>query len=62
MNDSESMLTYRKEDRGSPLVVSAWSWTKKSGADLVSRDKQKTSQLKGCSLTFWMDWLLTSSG
>ncbi|MGM7636251.1 hypothetical protein [Bacillus sp. Hm123] len=26
MNDSESMLTYRKEERGSPLVASAWSW------------------------------------
>ncbi|MGM7634751.1 hypothetical protein [Bacillus sp. Hm123] len=27
MNASESMLTYRKEERGSPLVASAWSWT-----------------------------------
>ncbi|WP_100403638.1 hypothetical protein [Bacillus sp. FJAT-42315] len=32
MNGSESMLTYRKEDRGSPLVAGVWSWTmKKSG-------------------------------
>ncbi|WP_269799362.1 hypothetical protein [Bacillus sp. FJAT-42315] len=29
MNVSESMLTYRKEERGSPLVVSDWSWTTK---------------------------------
>ncbi|WP_203363449.1 hypothetical protein [Bacillus sp. REN10] len=27
MNDSESMLTYRKEENGSPLAASAWSWT-----------------------------------
>ncbi|WP_157843118.1 hypothetical protein [Bacillus sp. FJAT-42315] len=27
MNASESMLTYRKEECGSPLVASAWSWT-----------------------------------
>ncbi|WP_269799386.1 hypothetical protein [Bacillus sp. FJAT-42315] len=34
MNASESMLTYRKEDRGSSLVASAGSWTTpKSGAD-----------------------------
>ncbi|WP_269799369.1 hypothetical protein [Bacillus sp. FJAT-42315] len=34
MNDSESMLTYRKKDRGSTLVAGVWSWTiKKSGAD-----------------------------
>ncbi|MGM7636717.1 hypothetical protein [Bacillus sp. Hm123] len=33
MNVSESMLTYRKEDRGSPLVAGDCSWTKKSGAD-----------------------------
>ncbi|WP_157843239.1 hypothetical protein [Bacillus sp. FJAT-42315] len=33
MNDSESMLTYRKEEGGSTLVASAWSWTKKCGAD-----------------------------
>ncbi|WP_157843189.1 hypothetical protein [Bacillus sp. FJAT-42315] len=25
MNASESMLTYRKEERGSPLVASVWS-------------------------------------
>ncbi|WP_157843197.1 hypothetical protein [Bacillus sp. FJAT-42315] len=25
MNDSESMLTYRKEERGSSLVAGAWS-------------------------------------
>ncbi|WP_269799368.1 hypothetical protein [Bacillus sp. FJAT-42315] len=31
MNDSESMLTYRKEEGGSTLAASAWSWTKKSG-------------------------------
>ncbi|WP_338751247.1 hypothetical protein [Bacillus sp. FJAT-52991] len=30
MNASESMLTYRKEERGSPLVASAWNWTMKS--------------------------------
>ncbi|WP_275296780.1 hypothetical protein [Bacillus sp. REN10] len=33
MNDSESMLTYRKEDRGSPLVASACSWILKCGVD-----------------------------
>ncbi|WP_203364297.1 hypothetical protein [Bacillus sp. REN10] len=27
MNDSEPMLTYHKEDRGSPLGAGAWSWT-----------------------------------
>ncbi|MGM7634841.1 hypothetical protein [Bacillus sp. Hm123] len=27
MNDSESMLTYRKEEHGSTLVAGAWSWT-----------------------------------
>ncbi|WP_157843243.1 hypothetical protein [Bacillus sp. FJAT-42315] len=26
MNVSESMLTYRKAERGSTLVASAWSW------------------------------------
>ncbi|WP_100401464.1 hypothetical protein [Bacillus sp. FJAT-42315] len=61
MNVSESMLTYRKEDRGSTLVASACSWTKKCGANLFSGDKQKKSWLKGYSLTFWTDWLLTSS-
>ncbi|MGM7635697.1 hypothetical protein [Bacillus sp. Hm123] len=30
MNDSESMLTYRKEDHGNPLVAGAWSWTRKA--------------------------------
>ncbi|MGM7637128.1 hypothetical protein [Bacillus sp. Hm123] len=25
MNDSESMLTYRKEEHGNPLVAGAWS-------------------------------------
>ncbi|WP_157843168.1 hypothetical protein [Bacillus sp. FJAT-42315] len=25
VNVSESMLTYRKEERGNPLVASAWS-------------------------------------
>jgi len=24
-------------------------------------DKHKTSRLKGCFLTFWTDWLVTSS-
>ncbi|WP_157843125.1 hypothetical protein [Bacillus sp. FJAT-42315] len=27
MNVSEPMLTYRKEEHGSTLVASAWSWT-----------------------------------
>ncbi|OZI10397.1 hypothetical protein CEW92_17180 [Bacillaceae bacterium SAS-127] len=29
-NASESMLTYRKEDRGSSLVTSACSWTSRN--------------------------------
>ncbi|WP_338753503.1 hypothetical protein [Bacillus sp. FJAT-52991] len=27
MNASESMLTYRKEERESTLVAGTWSWT-----------------------------------
>ncbi|WP_203364298.1 hypothetical protein [Bacillus sp. REN10] len=27
MNDSDPMLTYHQEDRGSPLGAGAWSWT-----------------------------------
>ncbi|MGM7634244.1 hypothetical protein [Bacillus sp. Hm123] len=36
MNVSESMLTYRKEDRGSTLVASAWSWTVEMRKALLS--------------------------
>ncbi|WP_338751734.1 hypothetical protein [Bacillus sp. FJAT-52991] len=35
MNDSESMLTYRKEDRGSPLVAGVWSWTSRKAKPTV---------------------------
>ncbi|MGM7636255.1 hypothetical protein [Bacillus sp. Hm123] len=42
MNDSESMLTYRKEERGSPLVASAWSWTIEKRSRLSRHDKQMT--------------------
>ncbi|PAQ16495.1 hypothetical protein CD798_01005, partial [Bacillaceae bacterium SAOS 7] len=34
MNESESMLTYRKEDVGSLLAVSAYSWTKEKRSQL----------------------------
>ncbi|MGM7637474.1 hypothetical protein [Bacillus sp. Hm123] len=37
MNDSESMLTYRKEECGSPLAASAWSWTIKKAQDTGQR-------------------------
>ncbi|MGM7636779.1 hypothetical protein [Bacillus sp. Hm123] len=37
MNASESMLTYRKEERGSSLVASAWSWTSRKAKGAVQR-------------------------
>ncbi|MGM7634236.1 hypothetical protein [Bacillus sp. Hm123] len=37
MNVSESMLTYRKEDHGSPLVASACSWTRKAEPTVQTR-------------------------
>ncbi|WP_203363488.1 hypothetical protein [Bacillus sp. REN10] len=35
MNDSESMLTYRKEDGGSTLVAGACSWTTRNAEPTV---------------------------
>ncbi|WP_100402239.1 hypothetical protein [Bacillus sp. FJAT-42315] len=47
MNDSESMLTYRKEEHGSPLVVGACSWTnKEKRSQLFRHDKQNASRLQ----------------
>ncbi|MGM7635714.1 hypothetical protein [Bacillus sp. Hm123] len=37
MNVSESMLTYRKEDSGSPPVASACSWTSRKAEGAVQR-------------------------
>ncbi|WP_157843254.1 hypothetical protein [Bacillus sp. FJAT-42315] len=37
MNVSESMLTYRKEGRGSTLVASACSWTIRKAEGAVQR-------------------------
>ncbi|WP_275296743.1 hypothetical protein [Bacillus sp. REN10] len=42
MNDSESMLTYRKEVGGSTLVASACSWTTEKRSRLFRHDKQMT--------------------
>ncbi len=43
MNDSESMLTYRKEDGGSTLVASACSWTTRK-AEPTALIRFKTSK------------------
>ncbi|MGM7636191.1 hypothetical protein [Bacillus sp. Hm123] len=60
MNVSESMLTYRKEEGGSTLVASAWSWTPKSGRrcpatyglEPSARDKGNTMNVSESMLTY----------
>ncbi|MGM7634245.1 hypothetical protein [Bacillus sp. Hm123] len=60
MNVSESMLTYRKEDRGSTLVASAWSWITKCrrrcsatyGLERADRDKGNTMNVSESMLTY----------
>ncbi|WP_203363354.1 hypothetical protein [Bacillus sp. REN10] len=45
MNASESMLTYRKEEHGNPLVAGACSWIKKSGRSrLATTSKRQVGQ------------------
>ncbi|MGM7634780.1 hypothetical protein [Bacillus sp. Hm123] len=47
MNVSESMLTYRKEERGSPLVASAWSWTIEMRKRPFRLERHKTDRRSG---------------
>ncbi|MGM7636141.1 hypothetical protein [Bacillus sp. Hm123] len=37
VNASEPMLTYRKEEGGSSLAASAWSWTNRKAEGAVQR-------------------------
>ncbi|WP_203363018.1 hypothetical protein [Bacillus sp. REN10] len=59
MNGSESMLTYRKEDGGSPLVAGACSWTKKCGADCP--DTTSKCSVAGKAMSLANDRLFDSS-
>ncbi|WP_338750232.1 hypothetical protein [Bacillus sp. FJAT-52991] len=61
MNVSESMLTYRKEEGGSTLVASAWSWTMRKaegacsatyGLEPSDRDKGNTMNVSESMLTY----------
>ncbi|MGM7636234.1 hypothetical protein [Bacillus sp. Hm123] len=49
MNVSESMLTYRKEEHGSSLVASAWSWTPRNleGACSATYELERAVRDKG---------------
>ncbi|WP_157843242.1 hypothetical protein [Bacillus sp. FJAT-42315] len=46
MNVSESMLTYRKEERGSSLVASAWSWMRTKAEPTVQTRQANVLTLK----------------
>ncbi|MBG9589266.1 hypothetical protein ABE26_20070 [Cytobacillus firmus] len=52
--------SHSKESIFSPVQKNAII-KKKSGRRPLFGDKHKTGRLKGCFLTFWTDWLMTSS-
>ncbi len=60
MNDSESMLTYRKEDGGSTLVASAYSWTPKSGRRLFRHESKKTTPQRQDELKLGLPFIFLS--
>ncbi|WP_338752306.1 hypothetical protein [Bacillus sp. FJAT-52991] len=47
MNVSESMLTYRKKERGSTIAASAWSWTTTKAEPTALGDKQMPDRQNG---------------
>ncbi|WP_338753253.1 hypothetical protein [Bacillus sp. FJAT-52991] len=61
MNVSESMLTYRKEERGSPLVAGACSWTKEKRKAFVQRRQADDGLTKWRCSAMQSGWHLTSS-